>query len=136
MPREIFVNLPVKDLAKSMNFFGKLGFTFNAQFTNETAACMVISETIYSMLLTHAKFREFTPNAICDTARHTEVLIALSCENRAEVDAQVGKALAAGASEARPPMDHGFMYERAFRDLDGHIWELFWMDPATVQPGA
>ena len=133
MPQMIFVNLPVKDLAKSMDFFKALGFSFNPQFTDETAACMVISDTIFAMLLTHEKFAGFSPRPIADTEKTTEVLLALSRDDREAVDAIVKAALAAGGSTFNEPQDHGFMYGRAFRDLDGHVWEAFWMDPAAVQ---
>jgi predicted lactoylglutathione lyase len=132
MPTKIFVNLPVKDLDRSMEFFKKLGFSFNPQFTDETAACMVISDDIYAMLLTHKKFGEFTKKKIVDATEMTEVLIALSQESRAEVDRFADAALAAGGKAAREPKDHGFMYERAVEDPDGHIWEIFWMDPSAV----
>ena len=128
MPTKIFVNLPVKDLDKSKEFFGKLGFSFNPQFTDETAASMVISDDIYAMLLTHRKFKEFTQKEIADATKTTEVLIALSMDSREEVDSFVDKALASGATKAREPADHGFMFERSFNDLDGHIWEIFHMD--------
>lgn len=130
---KIFVNLPVRDLDRSIAFFKALGFAFNPQFTDHTAACMVIGEDSYAMLLTHEKFAVFTPKAIADATKATEVLTALSVESRAEVDRMVDAALAAGGTEARAPMDHGFMVDRAFNDLDGHIWEIFWMDPAHVQ---
>lgn len=133
MPTKIFVNLPVKDLERSMTFFKALGYTFNPQFTDDTAACMVISEDIYAMLLTHEKFRIFTKKEIADANRTTEVLTALSMDSRETVDALMDKALAAGATEARPPEDLGFMYGRAFNDPDGHIWEIFWMDPAQIK---
>jgi predicted lactoylglutathione lyase len=133
MPQMIFVNLPVKDLDKSMSFFKALGFSFNPQFTDETAACMVISDTIFAMLLTHAKFKEFTPKAIADATQTSEVLIALSRENREAVDKIVKDAVAAGGSTYNQPQDHGFMYGHGFQDLDGHIWEVMWMDPAAVQ---
>jgi predicted lactoylglutathione lyase len=133
MPQMIFVNLPVKDLVKSMAFFEALGFSFNPQFTDETAACMVISDTIFAMLLTHEKFAGFSPKPIADTSKTTEVLIALSRDDREAVDAIVKAALAAGGSTFNQPQDHGFMYGHAFRDLDGHVWEVFWMDPAAVQ---
>ncbi len=132
MPQMIFVNLPVKDLAKSMDFFKALGFSFNPQFSDETGACMVISDTIFAMLLTHEKFAGFSPKPIADTDKTTEVLIALSRDDRAAVDAIVTAALAAGGSTFSEPQDHGFMYGRAFRDLDGHVWEAFWMDPAAA----
>ncbi|HEV7335234.1 MAG TPA: VOC family protein [Bosea sp. (in: a-proteobacteria)] len=133
MPQMIFVNLPVKDLAKSMDFFKALGFSFNPQFSDETGACMVISDTIFAMLLTHQKFAGFSPKPIADTDKTTEVLIALSRDDRAAVDAIVTAALAAGGSTFSEPQDHGFMYGRAFRDLDGHVWEAFWMDPAAAK---
>lgn len=133
MPQMIFVNLPVKDLAKSMAFFEALGFSFNPQFTDETAACMVISDTIFTMLLTHEKFAGFSPKPIADTDKTTEMLIALSRDDREAVDAIVKAALAAGGSTFNEPQDHGFMYGHAFRDLDGHVWEVFWMDPAAAQ---
>jgi predicted lactoylglutathione lyase len=132
MPTKIFVNLPVKDLDRSMEFFKKLGFSFNPQFTDETAASMVISDDIYAMLLTHEKFGQFTKKAIADATKTTEVLIALTMDSRAEVDSFVDTALAAGATKAREPMDHGFMFERSFNDLDGHIWEIFYMDMSAV----
>jgi len=132
MAKKIFVNLPVKDLSKSMDFFKKLGFSFNPQFTDETAACMVVSEDIYTMLLTHAKFGEFTKKKIADATKTTEVLTCLSMDTRGEVDTLVDTALGAGASEAREPMDYGFMYGRSFNDLDGHIWEIIHMDPSAV----
>lgn len=135
MPQMIFVNLPVKDLAKSMAFFEALGFSFNPQFSDETGACMVISDTIFAMLLSHEKFAGFSPKPIADTDKTTEVLIALSRDDRAAVDAIVEAALAAGGSTFSEPQDHGFMYGRAFRDLDGHVWEAFWMDPAAVKAG-
>ncbi len=133
MGTKIFVNLPVKDLDKSKAFFSALGFTFNPQFTDLTAACMVISDHIYSMLLTEARFKDFTPKAIADATKTTEVLTALSMDSRAEVDAVYETAIGAGATPNGPPQDYGFMYQRSFNDLDGHIWEIFWMDPAQVK---
>lgn len=135
MARKIFVNLPVQDLTKSMDFFSLLGFTFNSQFTDDTAACMVISEDIYAMLLTHAKFKEFTPNPICDATKSTEVLVCLSCENRAAVDDMVRKAVAGGGKTYNQPQDYGFMYGHGFQDLDGHIWEVIYMEPSAVKQG-
>jgi uncharacterized protein len=129
----IFVNLPVRDLERSMQFFETLGYTFNPQFTNQDAACMVISDTIYAMLLTEAYFQTFTTKTICDTSTHIETLIALSCESRAEVDTLIAKAVSAGATLPREPQDYGFMYQHAYQDLDGHVWELAYMDPAYVQ---
>ena len=131
--RKIFGNLPGKDLEKSMTFFKALGFTFNAQFTDETAACMVISDDIYAMLLTHKKFKEFTPKAIADTAKTSEVLTCLTAESKDAVNKMVDAALNAGGQKLREPQDHGFMYERSFQDPDGHIREIIWMDPANVK---
>ena len=133
MAKKIFVNLPVKDLKKSMEFFRKLGYTFNAQFTDETAACMVIAEDIFAMLLTEAKFKGFTPNAICDARKSTEMLVALSCDSRDQVDDTVRKAVAAGGNTYNKPQDHGFMYGHGFQDLDGHIWEVFFMEPSAIR---
>lgn len=131
-PRKLFLNLPVRDLKRSMEFFSKLGFEFNPQFTDETATCMLIGEDAYAMLLVHEKFKQFTKNEICDTRTHTEGLFALTAQSRAEVDELVNKALAAGGKPAQPPVDHGFMYTCTFYDLDGHHWEIFWMDPAAL----
>lgn len=133
MSTKIFVNLPVKDLDTSKAFFAKLGFTFNPQFSDETAACMVISDDIFAMLLTHPKFKQFTSREIADAHKTTEVLTCLSRDTREEVDQMVEKAIASGGSKARDPQDHGFMYERSFCDPDGHIWELVWMNPAHIQ---
>lgn len=134
MPLMIFVNLPVKDLAKSKAFFGKLGFSFNPQFTDDTAASMIINDgSIYAMLLTHAKWKEFTDKEIPDAKKFCGVMNALSLESRDAVETMFNKAIAAGATETRPPVDMGMMYQRSFDDLDGHTWELFWMDPAAVQ---
>ena len=132
MARKIFVNLPVKDLDRSMTFFKALGFAFNAQFTDETAACMAISDDIYAMLLTHEKFKQFTPKAIADAGKTSEVLTCLSAENKDEVNKMADAALKAGGRKHLEPQDYGFMYLRSFQDLDGHIWEVMWMDPAAV----
>lgn len=134
MATKIFVNLPVKDLDKSIRFFKSLGYSFNPQFTDETATCMIVSDDIYVMLLTHAKFQTFTPKKISDATSTTEVLIALSCDSRAQVDELVGKAVAAGGATYAKAQDHGFMYQHGYQDLDGHIWELLWMDPKAVNP--
>ena len=131
MNKQIFLNLPVADLPRSMAFFKALGYSFNPQFTGDTAACVVISETITVMLLTHAKFREFTPKAVCDTTRAVEVLISLSCESRQQVDALVAKALAAGGTTYDKAEDFGFMYTHSFVDPDGHGWGLLHL---TGQP--
>jgi uncharacterized protein len=133
MSTKIFVNLPVKDLNKSMAFFKAVGWTFNPQFTDETAASLVISDDIYAMLLTHKKFSEFTDKKITD-AGSTEVLIAIGVDSEAEVNRIADAAMKAGAREAKPPQDYGFMQLRSFLDLDGHHWEILYMDPAHVQP--
>ncbi|RQO56831.1 glyoxalase/bleomycin resistance/extradiol dioxygenase family protein [Variovorax sp. KBW07] len=131
--KQIFVNLPVKNLEKSKAFFAALGYTFNAQFTDANAACMVINEgSIHAMLLVEDFFKTFTTKSITDTSKSTEVLLCLSCESRAEVDALVAKAVAAGGTVPREPQDYGFMYSHGFQDLDGHLWELAYMDPATI----
>lgn len=132
--RSIFVNLPVKDLPASKAFFAALGFSFNAQFTNDDAACMVIDENIFAMLLTHPHFKGFINGEIADPAKGVEVLVALSAESRGAVEATLAKALAAGARPWRPAQDHGFMYAISFQDPDGHVWEVVWMDPSFVQP--
>jgi predicted lactoylglutathione lyase len=132
-PKMIFVNLPVKDLKKSIDFFTKLGFSFHPQFTDDTATCMIVSDTIFVMLVTHEKFGTFTPKPICDAKRNTEVLVCLSSEDAQEVDDLVRKAVAAGGSTYNEPQDHGFMYAHGFQDLDGHIWEVMYMDPSAVQ---
>ncbi|HYC56352.1 MAG TPA: VOC family protein [Candidatus Binatia bacterium] len=133
MSRKIFVNLPVRDLERSKKFFETLGFSFHPQFTDETAACMVISDDIYAMLLTHEKFATFTPNRICDATQNTEVLVCLSCESRQEVSELVAKAVAAGGRRYAAQQDHGFMLQDGFQDRDGHIWELIFMEPSALQ---
>jgi predicted lactoylglutathione lyase len=135
MSRKIFVNLPVKNLTQTVEFFTKLGFTFNPQFTDETATCMIVSEDIFVMLLTEAKFKEFTPKEICDSTRYTEVLVSLNCTDRVEVDELVRKAIAAGGKTYHEPQDLGFMYQHGFQDLDGHIWEVFFMEPSAINQG-
>jgi len=133
MATKIFVNLPVKDLNSSKEFFGKLGYTFNAQFTDEKAACMIISEDIYAMLLTESFFKTFITKEIADTSKATEMLICLSADSREQVDKLYNKAVAAGAKTPRDKNDMGFMYHASFEDLDGHTWEIMWMDPAAIQ---
>ncbi|MGW4587445.1 VOC family protein [Amycolatopsis thermoflava] len=128
----IFVNLPVADLDRAKKFWSDLGYEFNAQFTDENAACLVFSDTIYAMLLRHDFFTTFTDKQIIDSAKSTEVLLALSAESREAVDTLVDKAVAAGGRETRDPMDQGFMYQRVFEDPDGHNWEIIWMDPSQV----
>jgi predicted lactoylglutathione lyase len=127
MNKQIFLNLPVADLPKSMAFFKALGYSHNPQFAGDTAACIVISDTISVMLSTHAKFREFTPKAICDTTKAVEVLFCLSCESRQEVDDLVAKALAAGGTTYDKAEDLGFMYSHSFVDPDGHGWGVMHM---------
>jgi len=131
--RQLFVNLPVRDLARSKAFFARLGFEFDPRFTDANAACMVVSALGFVMLLQDRFFRTFTKREPCDTTRHAEALVAFSCESRAAVDALVGAALDAGATAAMDPVDHGFMYERSFHDPDGHHWEAFWMDARRAQ---
>lgn len=128
MAKQIFVNLPVKDLKKSMDFFTKLGFTFNPQFTDDNAACMIIGENIYSMLLMEKFFKGFTKKEISDAKKTTEVLVAIDVNSREEVDNMVSKAVDAGGKIYRDPDDHGWMYSHSFADLDGHQWEVLYMD--------
>jgi predicted lactoylglutathione lyase len=130
--RKIFVNLAVRDLKRSMEFFSKLGFEFDPRFTDDKAACMVVSPEAYVMLLTRPFFQTFTKRELCDTGTHTEGLFAVSCGSRAEVDERVRTAQAAGGRPAMPPVDHGFMYASSFYDLDGHHWEVLWMDPEAI----
>lgn len=133
MATKIFVNLPVRNLDQSVAFFTKLGFSFNAQFTDKTAACMTVGEDIFVMLLTHDKFKTFTAKAICDATKSTEVLVCLSSESREKVDDMVRKATAAGGTTYNEPQDHGFMYGHGFQDLDGHIWEIIYMEPSAIK---
>jgi hypothetical protein len=129
MSKLIFINLPVRDLPRSIAFYEALGARKNEQFTDHTAACMVFSETIHVMLLTHDKFRQFTPKAIANARETTEVLICMSADSRDDVDGTLAKAEAAGgAVDPGPKQDYGFMYGRSFEDPDGHIWEVMWMD--------
>jgi predicted lactoylglutathione lyase len=129
MPQLIFVNLPVADLDKSIAFYERLGATRNPQFSDHTAACMVLSETIHAMLLTHDKFRQFTPRPVADARAATEVLLCVSAPSREEVDRLADAAASAGGrADPGPRQDHGFMYGRSVEDPDGHIWELMWMD--------
>jgi hypothetical protein len=127
--RQIYVNVSVQDLKRSMDFFKQLGFGFNPQFTDENAACMIVNDNAFAMLLTEPFFRKFTKREICNTASHTEALLAVSCGSRAEVDEMVNKAVAAGGKHAMDPQDHGFMYGWSYYDPDGHHWEVMWMDP-------
>jgi len=136
MNKQIFVNLPIKDMARSQAFFKSMGYSFNPQFTNDQGACMVVSDSIFVMLLVESFFGTFTKKAIADASKTTEVLVCLSCESRAEVDDLVARALAAGGKTPNAPQDHGFMYAHGFEDLDGHQWELVWMDPNAAPPQA
>ena len=129
MPKLIFVNLPVSDLARAVAFYEAIGAVKNEQFSNDTGACLVFSETIHAMLLTHDKFRQFTPKAIANAKETSEVLICLSADSREAVDEMVDRAgQAGGKADPGPKQDHGFMYGRSFEDPDGHIWEAMWMD--------
>ncbi|MGW4891495.1 VOC family protein [Kitasatospora sp. NPDC004240] len=132
MPSKIFVNLPVKDLDRAVTFFTALGYTVNPKFTDENAACLVISDDIYAMLLVEPFFTSFTKKGIPDTRTHAQAIIALSADSRAEVDELVDKAVAAGARDVPQPSEEDFMYGRGFEDLDGHLWEVFWMDEAAA----
>jgi len=133
MATSIFVNLPVKDLNRSVEFFTQLGYTFNQQFTDDNATCMVISENIYAMLLVEKFFKSFIRKDIADASKVKESLIALSAGSKADVDGLIEKVINAGGIEVSDPQDQGFMYSRAFEDLDGHHWEIFWMDPSAIQ---
>jgi len=129
MSTQIFVNLPVKDLDRSVKFFTALGYTFDPKFTDENATCMIIGENIFAMLLVESFFKTFTTKALCDAKQSTEAIMGLSVDSRDKVDEIIAKAAAAGASTREAPQDYGFMYERGFEDLDGHLWEYFYMDP-------
>jgi len=122
------LNLPVKDLNKTIEFFTKLGFSFDPQFTDENATCMIVGEDIFIMLLVEKFFKTFTKKEICDTAQNTEMIVALSAESREKVDQMINKVVEAGGTEYREPQDHGWMYERSFEDINGHIWEILYMD--------
>ena len=135
MATKIFVNLPVKNLSKSIEFFTRLGYTFNPQFTDETATCMIVSEDIYIMLLTEEKFKMFTKKEIADATQSTEAIICLSADSREKVDEMINKALEAGGTTPNEKQDHGFMYGWGYQDLDGHLWEVMWMDPGAVNQG-
>ena len=133
MTRQIFVNLAVKDLNKTIEFFTKLGFKFNPQFTDENATCMIIENDSYVMLLVEKFFKSFIPGKeICDATKNTETLMGLSAESREKVDEMLSKAVAAGGTEYRQAQDYGWMYARAFQDIDGHIWEIVFMDESAM----
>ena len=135
MATKIFVNLPVKNLSKSIEFFTRLGYTFNPQFTDETAASMIVSEDIYIMLLTEEKFKMFTKKEIADATHSTEAIICLSADSPEKVDEMINKALEAGGTTPNEKQDHGFMYGWGYQDLDGHLWEVVWMDPGAINQG-
>jgi uncharacterized protein len=132
-PRMIFVNLAVEDLDRSIEFFTELGFTFDARFTDETATAMIVNEQAVVMLLVQDRFKDFTKKDLVDSHTQTEAIVAVSAESREDVDQFADKALAAGGSKANEPMDMGFMYGRSFQDPDGHLWEVVWMDPSTLE---
>ena len=132
MISSIFVNLPVKSLTKSVEFFTELGFKFNPQFTDETSTCMIINDTVYVMLLEHSKFQGFIDKPIAPSTS-TEAILAFACESPDEVRQLSEKAIAMGARKLNEPEDHGFMYSWGFEDLDGHLWDLFWMNPEHIQ---
>lgn len=130
--RKIFVNLAVDSLDASIDFFTRLGFTFDPRFTDEQATCMIVSDEAFVMLLAKERFKDFTTKALADASTHTEAILALSAESREQVDELVDTALGAGGQPAKEPMDHGFMYQRSFYDPDGHLWEVLWMDPSAL----
>jgi predicted lactoylglutathione lyase len=132
MISSIFVNLPVKSLTRSVDFFTQLGFKFNAQFTDETSTCMIINDTVYVMLLEHEKFQGFIDKPIAPSTS-TEAIFAFACESSDEVRSLSEKAISLGARKINDPEDHGFMFSWGFEDLDGHLWDLFWMNPEHVQ---
>ncbi|MBA3788087.1 MAG: VOC family protein [Actinobacteria bacterium] len=131
--RLIFVNLAVEELGRSVEFFTALGFTFDPRFTDEHATCMIVSDQAFVMLLVKSRFRDFTKKELADPTTQTEAILALSAESREEVDALAEKALAAGGTPANDPIEMDFMYGRSFQDLDGHLWELIWMDPSALE---
>jgi len=133
MITKLFVNLPVKDLNKTVKFFTKLGFTFNPQFTDENATCMIVGNDNFVMLLVEKFFKTFTKKEISDVSKNTEVIVALSTQSREEVDQMMEKVIGAGGKESRDPQDHGWMYGRSFEDIDGHLWEIFYMDETAIK---
>jgi len=135
MATQIFVNLPVKDLRRSVEFFTRLGYKFDPQFTDENATCMIVGENIFVMLLVESFFKTFTKKELCDATRSTEVLVCLSADSRAKVNELVAAAVAAGGTTPMDSKDYGFMYQHGFQDLDGHLWELIYMDPSTAHQG-
>jgi predicted lactoylglutathione lyase len=135
MATQMFLNVPVKDLKKSVEFFTKLGFTFNAQFTDENATCMIVGKDSFIMLLVHPFFKTFVKKEIADTTKTTEMIIAISADSKEKVDELADKALKSGGSKTNDAQDQGFMYSRSFQDIDGHLWEIFYMDQSAVNPG-
>ncbi|MGI0031955.1 MAG: VOC family protein [Nitrososphaeraceae archaeon] len=133
MTTQIFVNLPVKDLNETVDFFTKLGFAFNPQFTDENATCMIVNNDIFVMLLVEKFFKTFTKKELCDTTKDTEVIVALSTESREKVDQMINKVIEAGGKEHRKPQDHGWMYGRSFEDINGHLWEVIYMDKNALK---
>ena len=133
MTNQIFVNLPVENLSITVEFFKKLGFSFNPQFTDENATCMIISDNIFVMLLVEKFFKTFTNKEICDTTKDTEMIIALSAESRQKVDEMIRSVVEAGGKEYREPQDHGWMYGRSFEDINGHLWEIIYMDEEALR---
>lgn len=129
------MNLPVKDLNKTIEFFTKLDFTFNPPFTDENATCMIVGENIFVMLLVEKFFNTFTKKKICDATKNTEVIVALSAESREKVNQMIKKAIEAGGTESREPQDHGWMYGRSFQDINGHLWEIIYMDESAINKG-
>ena len=132
MATQIFVNLPVKDLQKSIGFFTALGFTFNPQFTDENATCMIVGENIFFMLLVEPFFKSFTTKEICDTTDFTEAIFSINAETKEKVSEMVNNAIAAGGTRNRKPEDHGWMYQESFMDIDGHLWEVVYLDPKGI----
>jgi predicted lactoylglutathione lyase len=135
MATQIFVNLPVKDLKRSVEFFTRLDYKFDPQFTDENATCMIVGENIFVMLLVEGFFKSFTKKELCDASRSTEVIVCLSAESRTKVDEMVARAVAAGGSTPSDLKDYGFMYQHGFQDPDGHLWELIYMDPSPARDG-
>jgi uncharacterized protein len=133
MTTQIFVNLPVKDLSRTVEFFKRLGFTFNPQFTDENATCMIINDNIFVMLLVEKFFKTFAKKEICDTTKDTQMIIALSTESREKVDEMMQNVFEAGGKESREPQDHGWMYGRSFQDINGHLWEIIYMDEKALK---
>ena len=133
MTTQIFVNLPVKDLNETVDFFTKLGFAFNPQFTDENATCMIVNNDIFVMLLVEKFFKTFTKKELCDTTKDTEVIVALSTESREKVDQMINKVIEAGGKEHRKPQYHGWMYVRSFEDINGHLWEVIYMDKNALK---